>query len=198
MRDRQALDNSRMSLTSALRALHARCAERVVVSTMSAAREWSRLGDGPLHLQYLPSAMGQAPLVGLGLALARPQREVVVLNGDGCLLMNLGALVTIAASGAIHYTLVVVENGVYEVTGGQPTAAAAAATDFAALARAAGIRSVEEYGDAAAWEEDLPRVLTLPGPRCIVLHVLPQREDYELPPTQPWPERWRAFQAALG
>ena len=121
--------------------------ERIVVTTMGAAREWPKLSDHPLDLHYIPSAMGQAPALGLGLALAKPKREVLVVTGDGAMLMNLGALVTIVASRATNLTLIVLDNGLYEVTGGQRTAAAAAArVDLAAIAQAAGFTSVARTG----------------------------------------------------
>ena len=70
-----------------------------------------------------------------------PEREVIAFNGDGCMLMSLGCLVTIVASGAKNLTLIVLENGVYEVTGGQHTAGDAARVDFIGMARAAGFTS---------------------------------------------------------
>ncbi|MBI3865602.1 MAG: hypothetical protein HY290_27330 [Planctomycetia bacterium] len=89
---------SRMSLVESLRVLHeVRQEQHVVLSTMGPAREWMKLGTHPLDFIYAPSAMGEAPALGLGMALAQPQRHVIVLNGDGCMLMNLGCLVTITA-----------------------------------------------------------------------------------------------------
>ena len=89
-----------MPLVAALEVLAGLRRDEVVITTMGAAREWPRLSHHPLDFHYIPSAMGEAPALGLGLALAQPSREVIVLNGDGCMLMNLGALVTIVASGA--------------------------------------------------------------------------------------------------
>ena len=81
----------------------------VVVTTMTSVGIWPGLSDKPLDFAYMPSAMGQAPGIGLGLALARPGRGVIVLNGDGCTLMNLGCLVTLAAHPAAVY-LVILDN----------------------------------------------------------------------------------------
>ncbi len=86
-------------------------ADRIVVTTMGSAREWPKLSQHPLDFHYIPSAMGHAPVLGLGLALAQPAREVITFNGDGCMLMSLGCLATIVASGATNYTLIVLENG---------------------------------------------------------------------------------------
>src|SRR6187401_2560472 len=114
-----------ISLPEALAVLHrVRCDRQIVIPTMAAAREWMTLGTHPLDLIYAPSAMGQAPALGLGVALAQPDRQVIVLNGDGCMLMNLGCLVTITAANPRNYVLIVCDNSVYEVTGRQLTAAA--------------------------------------------------------------------------
>lgn len=188
-----------MRLLPALEVLAALRHDEIVVTTMGAAREWPKLSQHPLDLHYLPSAMGQAPLVGLGLALARPIREVIVLNGDGCMLMNLGCLVTIAAARAANLTLIVLENGIYEVTGGQTTAAAGGAgIDFAAVARAAGIASTFMFDDLSAWQSGAATVLRSPGPRFVCLRVAPVGADYQLPTMPPMTERLTAFRAALG
>src|SRR5437016_11551995 len=132
MTQRQALE---------IMALHR--GERIVVTTMSSAGIWPQLSDSPLDFAYIPSAMSQASSLGLGLALAQPQRGVIVVNGDGCMLMNLGSLVTLADNPAPLYMLIL-DNGVYEVTGGQAYAGAGN-VDFAMLARGAGIRRVYTF-----------------------------------------------------
>ncbi len=184
-----------MPLRPALEVLARLRTQQVVVTTMGSAREWPKLSDHPLDFHYLPSAMGQAPLIGLGLALARPEREVIVLNGDGCMLMNLGALVTISACRPANYTLVVLENGVYEVTGGQRTAAPAE-LDLAGLARAAGIRSAAAFDELATWQAHAADVLALAGPRFISLRV-ETVSDYQLPTPRPMRERLARFRQTL-
>jgi phosphonopyruvate decarboxylase len=98
------------------------------------------------------------------------------------MLMSLGCLVTIAASGAKNLTLAVLENGIYEVTGGQKTAGSAADVDFAGLARAAGFASVFQFDELANWRHQAAAVLQAPGPRFISLAVDPVGPDYLLPP----------------
>jgi thiamine pyrophosphate-dependent acetolactate synthase large subunit-like protein len=143
--------------------------ERVVIATMSSAGIWPTLSDTPLDFAFIPSSMGQAPAVGLGLALAQPQRGAIVLNGDGCTLMNLGCLVTLANHPANVY-LLIMDNGLYEVTGGQPVAGAGR-TDFAGLARAAGIRRVYAFDNLEAWRAGAAEALTGPGPVAVWLKV---------------------------
>ena len=100
---------------------------------------------------YMLGSMGLASSIGLGLALARPERKVMVLDGDGSVLMNLGTLATIALHGPKNLLLVILDNCCYGSTGSQPTCTHLG-TDLAALAKAAGIknvRKVERPGDLA-------------------------------------------------
>jgi sulfopyruvate decarboxylase subunit beta len=158
-----------MTLREALEILAAHRGQRIVVATMSSAGVWPSLSDTPLDFIYIPSAMGQGPLLGLGLALAQPERGVIVLNGDGCTLMNLGCLVTLAQHPA-NVSLLIVDNGLYEVTGGQPTAGTGH-TDFAGLARAAGIQRVYAFDNSKAWRAGAAEALTGQGPVVIWLKV---------------------------
>ncbi len=118
-----------MTQRQALEVLAQQRGERIVLTTMSSVAIWPQLSDEPLDFHYIPSAMGHGPALGLGLALAQPHRGVVILNGDGCTLMSLGSLVTLASHPADVY-LLILDNGLYEVTGGQPRAGAGR-VDFA-------------------------------------------------------------------
>src|SRR5262245_65140842 len=121
-----------MTHREALEVLAAHRSRHLVVTTHGSVDLWVSLSDTPLDLAYVPAAMGHGSSLGLGLALAQPGRGVVVVCGDGHLLMNLGCLVTLAAHPA-NVFLVVIDNGVYEVTGGQPIPGTDH-TDFAGLA----------------------------------------------------------------
>jgi thiamine pyrophosphate-dependent acetolactate synthase large subunit-like protein len=87
---------------------------------------------------YLWGAMGGASMIGLGLALARPERRVLVVTGDGEMLMGLGALATIAVKRPANLAIVVLDNGAFGETGMQPSHTASCA-DLAAIAKASGI-----------------------------------------------------------
>jgi thiamine pyrophosphate-dependent acetolactate synthase large subunit-like protein len=156
----------------ALEVLAAHRGRHVVITTHGSIDLWTPLSDSPLDLAYVPTSMGQAPALGLGLALARPGCGVVVVCGDGHLLMNLGCLVTLAGHPADVY-LLVVDNGVYEVTGGQPTPGAGR-TEFADLARAAGISRVYAFDTLPAWRAGAPEALSGPGPVVAWLKVAPR------------------------
>jgi thiamine pyrophosphate-dependent acetolactate synthase large subunit-like protein len=149
--------------------------DRVVVTTMGLVRPWARHSDRPLDFASADSAMGHAADFALGVALARPERGVVCLNGDGSMLMTLGTLVTIVASGARNLVLFVAENGTYEVTGNQKVPGAGR-VDFAAMARAAGFPRAERFRDALAYAAALPELLDAPGPVCVAVEVAPGEE----------------------
>lgn len=165
------MNAGRMSPKDALVALHEARGERdVVVTTMATARDWMTLPQQPLDVVFVPSAMGHATSLGLGIALAQPSRRVVVCNGDGSMLMNLGSLVSIAGSGATNLTVVLFDNGVYEVTGSQPTPASSA-VDFAAVARGAGFGSVFEFSVLDEWRQHVGKILSASGPVFVWLRV---------------------------
>ena len=151
--------------------------DEVVLTVMGTAREWMALGEPhPLDWIYVPSSMGQAPSLGLGMALAQPDKQVIVCNGDGCMLMNLGSLVTITNQAVSNYTLIIFDNGVYEITGGQPTPATsgtAPLVDHPALARAAGFQQIFVFEDLDAWRESARDVIDAPGPTFVHLAIAP-------------------------
>jgi thiamine pyrophosphate-dependent acetolactate synthase large subunit-like protein len=189
--------SGRMPLVDALQVLADLRTDEVVITSMGTTREWPKLSRHPLDFHYLPSAMGGAPPLGLGLALAKPEKHVIVFSGDGSLLMNLGSLVTIAASGADNLTVVLIDNGVYEVTGGQQTAAAAINVDYVGLAIASGIPTAVAFNDLTLWSRDAVAVLNAPGPRLISLRTEPVRASVVPPSQGPVVPRMQSFQAAL-
>ncbi len=103
----------------ALELLAERITDQIVVSTYSTASDWLTIIDRPLNY-FSSGAMGLASSHGLGLALARPERRIIVLDGDGSLLMNLPTLVTIGRVAPRNFTHLVFNNGTYEANGGHP------------------------------------------------------------------------------
>jgi thiamine pyrophosphate-dependent acetolactate synthase large subunit-like protein len=185
-----------MTLREALEGLAAHRGQRIVITTMSSAGLWPSLSDTPLDFAYIPSAMGQGPPLGLGLALAQPQRGVIVVNGDGCTLMNLGCLVTLAHHPANLY-LLILDNGLYEVTGGQQTAGTGHA-DFAGLARAAGIARVYTFETADSWRAGAAEALTGPGPVVAWLKVEGRLGQKTPKAPRPMAEQIQRLRGALG
>jgi thiamine pyrophosphate-dependent acetolactate synthase large subunit-like protein len=164
-----------MTRDEVLRPVASRRGRAVVVTTMGAVRPWARLSDHPLDFASADSAMGHAADFALGLALAQPQRKVICLNGDGSMLMSLGTLVTIVASGATNLVLFVIQNGTYELTGNQ-SIPGAGGVDFPSMARAAGFTQVHGFEDAGPYENALASILEGPGPVFVVVKVGPGAE----------------------
>ncbi len=142
----------------------------VVVTTMGVVCPWERLSQSALDFASADSAMGHAADLALGIAMARPDRRVICLNGDGSMLMSRGTLATIVESGATNLILMVVENRAYEITGGQPVPGGGK-LDFAAVARACGFPSVFAFVQAEAYDAALPSLLTASGPVFVSVSV---------------------------
>ena len=187
-----------MPLVETLSVLHeCRRDDEVVLTVMGMAREWMALGElHRLDWVYVPSSMGQAPSLGLGMALARPQNNVIVCNGDGCMLMNLGSLVTITQQAPQNFTLILFDNGVYEITGAQPTPAGER-VDYCALARAAGFRHVHAFDRLEDWQANARELLDEMGPTLIYLEVAPVPEAVGPRSPSKASDRARAFAEAL-
>jgi len=156
----------------ALKAFAERRGEAIVIPTMMAVREWAPFTTNEALDFPQIGCMGKASSLGLGLALAQPDRQVIVLDGDGSLLMNLGTLVTIANARPRNLVHCVLENGIYEVTGGQPVPGEGK-FDFATMARGAGIPNVYEFSDEEAHLAQIDEILAKPGPTFVVLRVSP-------------------------
>jgi thiamine pyrophosphate-dependent acetolactate synthase large subunit-like protein len=185
-----------MTHREALEVLAAHRADRVVITTMTAVGVWPALSDTPLDFAYIPSAMGHAPGLAHGLALAQPGRGVIVVNGDGCTLMNLGCLVTLADNPADVY-LLVMDNALYEVTGGQAHAGAGH-VDYAAMARAAGIRRAYTFDTLAAWRSGAAEALSGPGPVVVALKVEGRLGQKTPKPPRSMAEQIARLRGALG
>jgi len=174
----------------------------VVPGLGSTTYDLAALGDDDRNF-YLWGAMGGAAMIGLGLALAQPDKRVAVITGDGEMLMGMGALATIGIQRPGNLAIVVFDNGVYEVTGAQPTLAApplrrdAAAVNFADLARACGFRRVSTFDQIAAWRENVRRIIDGPGPTFVHLLVEPVLDAGLIGFPGPSPDRARAFREQL-
>ena len=115
---------------------------------------------------YMLGSMGLAVPIALGVALAQPKRKVIALEGDGSILMQLGSLGTVAARAQTNLTIVILDNGAYQITGGQKTLTGQG-TDLVAVARGAGLAQSAWAADESAFEEMIDRALTEDGPWLI-------------------------------
>jgi len=119
---------------------------------------------------YMLGSMGLAIPIALGVALAQPKRHVIALEGDGSLLMQLGCLTNVAALKPKNLTMVIMDNGLYQITGGQPTPAAGIA-DYVALARAAGLANCAWAADEDDFEGLIDLALAEAGPTFIAARI---------------------------
>ena len=121
-------------------------------------------------------AMGKASSIGLGLALARPEHKIMVLDGDGSLLMNLGTLATISNKAPANLYHFVFENGVYAVTGGQPIPGEGTIS-FQGMARDAGYAAAYEFDDTEELASNIESILQEKGPVLVCLKIFPEVEN---------------------
>ena len=157
--------------------------DAVVIATMTANFEWPQLSTNPgLDLMF-SGAMGKASSMGLGLALARPDKKIIVLDGDGSLLMNLGSLVTIANMAPPNLVHFVFENEVYRTSGGQPIPCVGKIS-FPGFAKAAGYANVHDFEDVDSLESNLESVMNEVGPVFVCLKIVPAKERPPFPFTQ--------------
>lgn len=155
---------------------------RLLVVAGLGAPAWDLTAAGDHDLNFpLWGAMGGAAMIGLGLALAQPRRRVLVVTGDGEMLMGLGALATIAVQGPENLAVVVFDNEHYGETGMQLTHTAHD-VDLEGVARAAGIRVAGTVRDRAGLKKALPVILGRPGPVFYDIKVRAESLDFVLPP----------------
>jgi sulfopyruvate decarboxylase subunit beta len=159
-----------MTRLEALTAVYPRLHDRVVVTIMGAvAAELQSIGHRP-NFFYLQHAMGLASSMGLGIALARPERQVVVFDGDGSVLMNLGGLTTLARYRPKNLVHVVFDNESLLSVGGFPTATATG-SDLAAIAKAAGVPRATTVSAVDAFTRAFDEALAAGDLSCLVAKV---------------------------
>jgi thiamine pyrophosphate-dependent acetolactate synthase large subunit-like protein len=150
----------------------------VVTCLGNASYLWAAMHHTPENF-YFEDAMGLALPLALGLAVAQPARRVIAVEGDGGLMMHMGALVTIGAVAPPNLTVLLIQNGVHAASGGQPLTQAD--LDLAALARAAGVERAENVATAEAFDAVLWAALASDGPHVLVLATEPDIEVVKPP-----------------
>jgi thiamine pyrophosphate-dependent acetolactate synthase large subunit-like protein len=168
--------------------------EPVIASLGNAKFDLFSAGDRPQNF-YMWNSIGMASSMGLGLAMARPQQKIIVLDGDGALLMNLNSLATAASRLPVNLIHVIWDNRQFELTGGQPTHTAYR-TDLAAIAKGAGFGHVEAVETLSAFKQSFTRAMQEPGPWILVAHIDNERAPGR-PPKSPTFIRHR-FMQSLG
>ncbi len=184
---------SKLSRAEGSRLLHGKLSDEVVLGGIGGPTyDLYGAGDRDRNL-YTWGSMGMISSMGLGLALARPDLRIVVIDGDGALLMNLGTLATIARKAPPNLVHIVWDDEAYETTGRQPTHTAAGA-DLAAIAFGAGIRQAVMVTDPDGFSAAVDRALKEPGPWFIAAKVI-QEKGTARPPRDPLFFKYRFMQA---
>jgi len=171
--------------------------EKVLVVTAlgNASYLWSAIRPAPENF-YFEDAMGLALPFALGLAVAQPERQVVVVEGDGGLLMHMGALVSVGAVAPGNLTILLIQNGVHGASGGQdlPTSK----LDFSNLAQASGLTRAENIASAKDFQKPMASALNQQGPTFMALNTIADIDVFVPPePFEPILVK-RSFSKAAG
>ncbi|PYN81105.1 MAG: thiamine pyrophosphate-binding protein [Candidatus Rokuibacteriota bacterium] len=152
-----------------LRAIAAARGDAICVPTMTTSPAWRTIAPDDLSIGCV-GFMGGASSLGLGLALAMPKRRVIVFDGDGSLLMQLGSLATIAGAAPRNLTHLIFKNGVYHTSGAQEIPGGLN-VDFVQMAKGAGYRKAYAVTEFDDFKRRLPAILGDEGPVLVELHT---------------------------
>jgi sulfopyruvate decarboxylase subunit beta len=152
-----------------LRAIAAARGDAICVPTMTTAPAWRTIAPDDLSISCV-GFMGGASSLGLGLALACPERRVLVFDGDGSLLMQLGSLATAAGARPRNLVHLIFKNGVYHTSGAQEIPGGLT-VDFVMMAKGAGYRNAYAIHDFEEFRRRLPGILTEEGPLLVELYT---------------------------
>ena len=176
-----------ITMNDALRLIEERRGDAVVVPVATGSRGWSEVSRNESLDLPASGAMGKGSSLALGLCVARPDRKVIVIDGDGGLLMNLGSLVTVGGKAPANLYHFVLENGVYAVTGGQPVPNPGGFS-FVGLAQAAGYAAAYEFDDLEEFATNIDEVMASRGPVLVSLATVPEVQNVPV-----WQRRRRRF-----
>ncbi|HXF91553.1 MAG TPA: thiamine pyrophosphate-dependent enzyme [Nitrospiraceae bacterium] len=165
----------------------------VIICNGFPSREAFKIADRPTHF-YMIGSMGMAPAIGLGVALAKPNKKVVIFDGDGNVLMGLGTLATVGALRPKNFVHIVFDNEVYGSTGNQPTISNVVRLDL--VAKAAGYVNVERVREREDLVYEFKDMLEKDGPSFLLVKVNEMAEDAGRVMLEP-PEITRRFMKAI-
>lgn len=164
-----------ISMNDALQVIEKRRGDAIIVPTMTGWLGWTEVSGNPALDCHDGGAMGKASSVALGIALAQPGRKVLVIDGDGSMLMNLGTLVTVAGKSPENLYHFMLDNGMYAVTGGQPTPNAGGYS-FPELAKTAGYAATFEFDDLEELATGIDEVFSARGPVFVNIKTVPDTD----------------------
>ena len=185
-----------MKPEAVLREIAAARGDAICVPTMTTSPAWRTIAPDDLSIGCV-GFMGGASSLGLGLALARPERRVIVFDGDGSLLMQLGSLATIAGAAPRNLVHLLFKNGVYHTSGAQDIPGGLT-VDFVTMAKGAGYREAYAIDDIEEFKRRLPKILTSEGPLFIELHTgLADQTPMTSPGGKPFPQQVNDLRSKL-
>ena len=176
-----------MHMADVVRAIAEHRGDAIVIPGRS-GRYWAPIRDTAFDLPLGDPAMGGHAGFGLGVALARPDRRVMLLDSEGDILMSLGMLATIAEQAPANFYHFVLDNEVYATTGGQPVPNAKQVA-YDVLARGAGYPRAFAFTELDAFTRDLPGILRAPGPVFVTAKVFPEIENEPISKRVRWRKR---------
>lgn len=159
-----------------------------IVISGRGGRHWMQMSDTTLDVALGDPAMGGHSGFGLGLALAQPDKRVVLFDSEGDVLMSLGQLPTIAEQAPANFYHFVLDNEVYATTGGQPVPNAKR-VDYAGIARCSGYPRATSFSELEDFGRELPGILGAPGPVFVALKVWPEVENTPIGQRVRWRKR---------
>ena len=170
--------------------------DAICVPTMTTSPAWRTIAPDDLSVGCV-GFMGGASSMGLGLALARPDRRVIVLDGDGSLLMQLGSLATNAGAAPRNFVHLLFKNGVYHTSGAQGIPGGFG-VDFVLMAKGAGYRQALSIDTLDDFKRRLPELLRAEGPVFVELHTgLAERTPMTARGGIPFPEQVETLRVRL-
>jgi phosphonopyruvate decarboxylase len=165
-----------MRLADAVEIIETHREDAIVIASQSARVAWLNVSRNPIKDILFAGSMSKESSVALGIALACPDKKVIVLSGDGELLMNLGTLVTIGNQAPKNFYHFVLYNGVYAFTGCQPLPGVDRFR-FEGLAREAGYPSAHVFEDTDSLSSKIPEIIDEEGPVFVCLKIKPEEKS---------------------
>jgi len=159
-----------------------------IVISGRGGKHWIGMSDTALDIPLGDPAMGGHSGFGLGLALAQPNKRVILFDSEGDILMSMGQLATIAEQAPANLYHFILDNEVYATTGGQPVPNAKH-VDYATIARGAGYPRAFNFSELDAFSNALPGILKAPGPVFVALKVWPEVENTAIGQRVRWRKR---------
>jgi thiamine pyrophosphate-dependent acetolactate synthase large subunit-like protein len=159
-----------------------------IVISGRGGRHWVDVSETPLDLPLGDPAMGGHAGFGLGLALAQPNRRVVLFDSEGDILMSLGQLATVAEQAPANFYHFILDNEVYATTGGQPVPGSKV-VDYAGVARSVGYPTAVNITELDDFGAKLPGLLATSGPVFVALKVFPEVENTPIGQRVRWRKR---------